>query len=78
MPIVALLDLGSQINIVDERFAIEHDFEQLEDVPLPTLVMPNTTTAPSYKAFKIPLRLTDSWKREQETTIICYSITNSS
>ena len=55
-----MLNIGAEVNIVNQRFAIECNFKTL-DVELPTYSWLNKTQVYCYKAYKVLLRIKDSW-----------------
>ena len=72
-----MLNIGTEVNIVNQRFAIECNFKTL-DVELPTYSQLNKTQVYYYKAYKVLLRIKDSWGKIREVTFICYGIANTS
>ena len=72
-----MLDIGAEVNIVNQRFAIEYNFKTL-DAELPTYSQLNKTQAYCYKAYKVPLRIKDSQGKIREVTLICYRMANAS
>ena len=72
-----MLNIGTKVNIVNQRFTIEYNFKTL-DVELPTYSQLNKTQAYYYKAYKVPLRIKNSWGKIREVTFIYYRIANAS
>ena len=72
-----MLNISTEVNIVNQRFAMECNFKTL-DVELPTYSWLNKTQAHCYKAYKVPLRMKDSWGKIREVTLICYGMANAS
>ena len=72
-----MLNIGAEVNIVNQRFAIECNFKTL-DVELPTYSQLNKTQVYYYKAYKVLLRIKDSWGKIREVTLICYRMANAS
>ena len=72
-----MLNISAEVNIVNQRFAIECNFKIL-DVELPTYSQLNKTQAHCYKAYKVPLKIKDSQGKIREVTLICYRIANAS
>ena len=72
-----MLNIGTKVNIVNQRFAMECNFKTL-DAELPTYSQLNKTQAHYYKAYKVPLRIKDSWGKIREVTLICYKMANAS
>ena len=70
-----MLDIGTKVNVINQRFAIECNFKTL-DVELPTYSQLNKTQVYCYKAYKVLLRIKDSWGRIKEVTLICYRVAN--
>ena len=72
-----MLDIGAEVNIVNQRFTIECNFKTL-DAELPTYFWLNKTQVYYYKAYKVPLRIKDSWGKLREVTLICYRMADAS
>ena len=72
-----MLNIGTKVNIINQRFAIECNFKTL-DVELPTYSQLNKTQAYCYKAYKVPLRIKDSQGSIREVTLIYYRMANAS
>ena len=72
-----MLDIGAEVNIVNQRFAIECNFKRL-DIELPTYSQLNKTQVYYYKAYKVLLKIKDSWGKIREVTLICYRMANAS
>ena len=70
-----MLNISIEVNIVNQQFTIEYNFKTL-DTELPTYSQLNKTQAYYYKAYKVLLRIKDSWGRIREVTLICYRIAN--
>ena len=70
-----MLNISIEVNIVNQQFAIEYNFKTL-DVELPTYSQLNKTQVYYYKAYKVLLRIKDSWGRIREVTLICYRMAN--
>ena len=70
-----MLNISAEVNIVNQRFTIEYNFKML-DIELPTYSQLNKTQAYYYKAYKVLLRIKDSWGRIREVTLIYYRIAN--
>ena len=70
-----MLDIGAEVNIINQRFTIEYNFKTL-DVELPTYSQLNKTQVYYYKAYKVLLRIKDSQGRIKEVTLIYYRIAN--
>ena len=70
-----MLNISAKVNIVNQRFAIECNFKTL-NVELPTYSWLNKTQAYYYKAYKVPLKIKDSWVKIREVTLICYRMAN--
>ena len=70
-----MLDIGTKVNIINQRFAIEYNFKTL-DVELPTYSQLNKTQVYYYKAYKVLLRIKDSQSKIKEVTLICYKMAN--
>ena len=70
-----MLNIGTKVNIINQRFAIECNFKAL-DVELPTYSQLNKTQVYYYKAYKVLLRIKDSQGKIREVTLICYRIAN--
>ena len=68
-----MLNIGTKVNIINQRFIIEYNFKTL-NIELPTYSQLNKTQAYCYKAYKILLRIKDSQGRIKEITLICYKI----
>ena len=72
-----MLNLGAEVNVINQRFVIECNFKTL-DIELPTYSWLNKTQVYCYKAYKVPLRIKDSWGKIREVTLICYRMANAS
>ena len=72
-----MLNISAKVNIVNQRFAIEYNFKTL-DAELPTYSWLNKTQVYYYKAYKVLLRIKDSWGRIREVTLIYYRMANAS
>ena len=72
-----MLNIGAEVNIVNQQFAIEYNFKIL-DVELPTYSQLNKTQVYCYKAYKVLLRIKDNQGKLREVTLICYRIANTS
>ena len=70
-----MLNIGTKVNIVNQRFAIECNFKTL-GVELPTYSQLNKTQVYYYKAYKVLLRIKDSQGKIREVTLIYYRIAN--
>ena len=70
-----MLDISTKVNIVNQRFAIECNFKTL-NAELPTYSQLNKTQVYCYKAYKVLLRIKDSWGKIREVTLIYYRIAN--
>ena len=70
-----MLDIGTKVNIINQRFAIEYNFKIL-DVELPTYSQLNKTQVYYYKAYKILLRIKDSQGKIREVILIYHRIAN--
>ena len=70
-----MLNISTEVNIVNQRFAIERNFKTL-DIELPTYSQLNKTQAYYYKAYKVLLKIKDSQGKIREVTLICYRIAN--
>ena len=56
-----MLDIGAEVNVINQRFAMECNFKTL-NAELPTYSWLNKTQAHCYEAYKVPLRMKDSWE----------------
>ena len=72
---LVILNIGAKVNIVNQQFAIEYNFKTL-DVELPTYSQLNKTQVYYYKAYKVLLRIKNSWGKIREVTLICYRMAN--
>ena len=70
-----MLNIGAEVNIVNQQFTIECNFKTL-DIELPTYSQLNKTQVYYYKAYKVPLRIKDSQGKIREVTLIYYRIAN--
>ena len=70
-----MLDISAEVNIINQRFAIECNFKTL-DIELPTYSQLNKTQVYYYKAYKVLLRIKDCQGKIREVTLICYKIAN--
>ena len=70
-----MLNIGTEVNIINQQFAIECNFKTL-DIKLPTYSQLNKTQVYYYKAYKILLRIKDSQGKNREVTLIYYRIAN--
>ena len=70
-----MLNIGTKVNIVNQRFAIECNFKTL-DVELPTYSQLNKTQVYCYKAYKVLLRIKDNQGKLREVTFIYYRMAN--
>ena len=72
---LVMLNIGTEVNIINQRFTIECNFKTL-DVELPTYSQLNKTQVYYYKAYKVLLRIKDSQGRIKKVTLIYYKIAN--
>ena len=72
-----MLNISAKINMVNQRFIIEYNFKIL-NIELPTYFWLNKTQVYCYKAYKVLLRIKDSWGKIREVTLICYRMANAS
>ena len=72
---LVILNIDAEVNIVNQRFTMECNFKTL-DVELPTYSWLNKTQVYYYKAYKVLLRIKDSWGKIREVTLICYRMAN--
>ena len=72
-----MLNISAEVNIVNQRFAIECNFKTL-DVELPIYSQLNKTQVYYYKAYKVLLRIKDNQGKLREVTLICYRMANAS
>ena len=70
-----MLNISAEVNIVNQQFAMECNFKTL-DIELPTYSQLNKTQAHYYKAYKVLLRMKNSWGKIREVTLICYRMAN--
>ena len=70
-----MLNINTKVNIVNQRFAIGCNFKTL-DIELSTYSWLNKTQVYYYKAYKVLLRIKDSWGKIREVTLICYGMAN--
>ena len=70
-----MLNISTKVNVINQRFAVKYSFKTL-DIELPTYSQLNKTQAYCYEAYKVPLRIKDSWGRTREVTFVCYRIGN--
>ena len=72
-----MLDIGAEVNVINQRFAVECNFKTL-DAELPTYSWLNKTQAYCYEAYEVPLRIKDNWGRTREVTFVCYGMADAS
>jgi hypothetical protein len=72
-----ILDTAAQVNIVDEKYALENGFKELRNHQLPTFQLADKSRTYSHKAYQIQLELQDSWNRKQEKEIVFYGMIRS-
>ena len=72
-----MLNIGAEVNIVNQQFAIEYNFKTL-DIELPTYSQLNKTQVYYYKAYKVLLRIKDNQGKLRKVTLIYYRIANAS
>ena len=53
-------DDGAEVNVIDQRFALEHNFEKAVDAPLPSPEWMDGNTTFCYKAYLVDYKLQDS------------------
>ena len=70
-----MLNIGIEVNIVNQQFTIEYNFKTL-DVELPTYSQLNKTQVYYYKAYKVLLRIKDNQGKLREVTLIYYRMAN--
>ena len=70
-----MLNISTKVNIINQQFTIKYNFKIL-NTELPIYFQLNKTQAHCYKAYKVLLRIKDSWGRIREVTFICYKIAN--
>ena len=54
-----MLNLGAEVNVINQQFIIEYNFKIL-DIELPTYSQLNKAQVYCYKAYKVLLRIKDS------------------
>ena len=72
---LVILNISTEVNIINQRFTIKYNFKIL-NIELPTYSQLNKIQAYYYKAYKVLLRIKDSWGRIREVTLICYKMAN--
>ena len=70
-----MLNIGTEVNIINQQFAIECNSKTL-DIKLPTYSQLNKTQVYYYKAYKVLLRIKDSQGKIREVTLIYYIMAN--
>ena len=71
-----LLDCGAEINTVDESFALRNNLKEIVNVPLPTIRLPDSSTATCFHAYQATIKAQDCWSVTQQFTCIFYGVTN--
>ena len=70
-----MLNISAKVNVINQQFAIECNFK-IFNIELPTYSQLNKTQVYCYKAYKVLLRMKNSWGRIRKVTLICYKIAN--
>ena len=66
-------DTGAEVNVIDQRFALEHNFQQVE-APLPSAKWMDGNSTYCYAAYLVPYELQDSWSHTKRCSHVFYSI----
>ena len=68
-----MLNISVKVNVINQQFAIKCNFKTL-NIELPTYFQLNKTQVHYYKAYKVLLRIKDSWGRIREVTFTYYKM----
>ena len=71
--ILVIFNISTKISIINQQFAIECNFKIL-NTELPTYFQLNKIQAHYYKAYKVLLKIKDSWGKIREITLIYYKM----
>lgn len=68
-------DNGAEVNVINQRFALENNFEKAVDAPLPSPEWMNGNTTFCYAAYLVDYKLQDSWGYTKSCRHVFYAIT---
>ena len=68
-------DNGAEVNVINQRFVLEHNFEKAVDAPLPSPKWMDGNTTFCYAAYLVDYKLQDSWGYTKSCRHIFYAIT---
>ncbi len=68
------LDIGAEVNVIDQRFAPEHNLSKI-DAPLPSPKWMDGNSTYCFAAYLVQYELQDSWGRMKRCRHVFYSIT---
>jgi hypothetical protein len=55
-----LIDYGAEINTIDKKFALQQGLVKIKDATLPNILIPNSTKAFCFHAYKAVIKAKDS------------------
>ena len=73
VPTPTQFDNGAEVNVINQRFALEHNLEPVE-APLPSAKWMNNNTTFCYTAYLVHYELQDSWSHTKRCSHIFYVI----